>query len=152
VEPLRQGRRVWRDKRCGLSGEAAKRTLIAAMAGRRVLGGNFVVVDLDAELRRIAEDRLEFGGDRRVVRAGEGRRGKRGRGRSGEKLEDERERDDERGQSPAALTRAELRPTHLPLPFGAAVHVDSLLGPGRERRPNGSGSVHGAQFVMAAAR
>ena len=52
VELLRQGRQVRRDKGHSLSGEAAERALIAAMAERRVLGRSFVVVDLDAELRQ----------------------------------------------------------------------------------------------------
>jgi hypothetical protein len=109
VEPLRQGRQVWGDKGYGLRGEAAERTLIAAMAGRCVLRLGFIVVDLDAELGRVAKDRLELGGDRRVIGAREGRRGKPRRRRSGEKLDDERERDEERGQSRAGLTRAPLR-------------------------------------------
>jgi hypothetical protein len=63
------------------------------MAGRVVLGGRFVVVDLDAELGGIAKERLELGGDRRVIGAGESGRHCRG-GRGGEKLNDERKRDD----------------------------------------------------------
>ena len=98
VEPVRQSRQVWQDKRHSLGGEAAKRTLIAAMAGRRVLGRSLVVVDLDAELRSVAKDRLELGGDRRVVGVSEGGRSKRRRCRSGEKLNDERERDEKRHQ------------------------------------------------------
>ena len=92
---IRQGRQVWRDKGYGLGGEAAEWALIAAMAGRRVPGWNFVVVDLDAELGGVAEKRLEFGGDRRVIGAGESGRGYRRRRRGGEKLNDERERDKE---------------------------------------------------------
>jgi hypothetical protein len=65
------------------------------MAGRRVPGWGFVVVDLDAELGGVAEKRLEFGGDRRVIGAGESGRGHRRRRRGGEKLNDERERDKE---------------------------------------------------------
>ena len=56
-----------------------------------VLGRRFVVVDLDAELRSVAKHRLELGGDRRVIGAGESGRGKRRRRRGGEKLNDERE-------------------------------------------------------------
>lgn len=97
-KPLRQRRQVWRDERHGLNGEAAERTLIAAMAGRVVLGGRFVVVDLDAELGGVAEERLELRGDRRVIGAGESGRGKRRRRRGGEKLNDKRKRDEERGQ------------------------------------------------------
>ena len=60
-KPTGQGGQVWRNKRHGLSGEAAQRTLIAAMAGRRVLGRSLVVVDLDAELGGIAKERLKLG-------------------------------------------------------------------------------------------
>jgi hypothetical protein len=94
VKSTRQGRQVWRDKGNGLGGEAAQRTLIATMAGRRVLGGRFVVVDLDAELGGVAKERLKLGGDRRVIGAGEDGRGDRRRSRSGEKLNDKRERDE----------------------------------------------------------
>jgi hypothetical protein len=74
VELLRQSRNVGGDKRHGLRCEAAEWALIAAMAERRVPGRNFVVVDLDAELRSVAEDRFELGGDRRVIGPGEGSR------------------------------------------------------------------------------
>jgi len=108
---------------------------------------------LRAELRRVAEDRLELGGDRRVIGASESRRGERRRGRGGEQLNNERERDDKCGQGRAKSRRAKLGPTQPPLPFGAtAAHVDSLLDPKRERQPNASLSVHGAQIVTAAAR
>jgi hypothetical protein len=97
IEPLRQGRQVWRHKRHSLSGEAAERTLIAAMASRVVVvGGRFVVVDLNAELGGVAKERLKLGRDRRVIGASESRRSKSGRRRGGEKLNDERKRDDER--------------------------------------------------------
>ena len=95
IKATRQGRQIWRDKRHGLGGEAAERALIATMAGRRVLDRSLVVVDLDAELGGVAEKRLEFGGDRRVIGAGESGRGHRRRRRGGEKLNDERERDKE---------------------------------------------------------
>lgn len=79
--PLGQSRQVGRNiGRGGLSGEAAERTLIAAMAGRRVLAGGALIVDSDAKLRRVAKNRL--GGDRGVIGAGESGRGKRGRRRS----------------------------------------------------------------------
>src|ERR1700722_4282929 len=96
MELIRQGRQIWRDKGHGLGGEPAERTLIAAMAGRRMLGRGLVVADLDAKLGRVAEERLKLGRDRRVIRAGEGGRGgrRRGRGRGGEKLNDKRERDE----------------------------------------------------------
>ena len=68
------------------------------MAERRVLARRAVIVDVGAEFRRVAEDRLELGGDRRVIGAGEVRRCERGGRRGGEKLNDERERDNERGQ------------------------------------------------------
>ena len=84
IDSAGQDRQVWRDKGHGLGGEAAQRTLIAAMAGRRVPGWNFVVVDLDAELGGVPEKRLEFGGDRRVIGAGESGRSHRRRGRGGE--------------------------------------------------------------------
>ena len=95
-KPTGQGRQVWRDKGHSLSGEAAERTLIAAMAGRVVVDGRFVVVDLDAELSGVAKERLKLGRDRRVIGASESRRSKSGRRRGGEKLNDERKRDDER--------------------------------------------------------
>jgi hypothetical protein len=73
--PAGRRRQVRRDKRHSLSGEAAERTLIAAMAGRVMLDGRFVVVDLNAELGRVAKERLELGRDRRVIGASESRRG-----------------------------------------------------------------------------
>lgn len=91
LDPTGQGRQVWRDKRHSLSSEAAERTLVAAMAV--VLGGRLIVVDVKAKFRCIAEQRLEFGGDRRVIGAGESGRGKSRRRGGGEKLNDERERD-----------------------------------------------------------
>jgi hypothetical protein len=94
IDSAGQDRQVWRDKGHGLGGEAAQRTLIAAMAGRRVLGRSFVVVDLDAELGCVAKERLKLGGDRRVIGAGESGRGDRRRRRGGEKLNDKRDRDD----------------------------------------------------------
>ena len=57
-----------------------------------------MVVDMRAESRRVAEDRLELGGDRGVIGADEGGRGERRRVGNGEKLNDERERNDERRQ------------------------------------------------------
>jgi len=107
-KPTGQGRQVWRDKRHRLGGEAAERTLIATMAERRVLDGRFVVVDLNAELRRVAEQRLELGGDRSVIGAGESGRGERWRGRGGEKLNDQRKRDEERGQRRSERRQATL--------------------------------------------
>jgi hypothetical protein len=74
IEPPWQSGSVGGDKRHGLCGEATERALIAAMAEWRVLGRSFVVVDLEAELRSVAEDSLELGGDRRVIGAGEGGR------------------------------------------------------------------------------
>ena len=105
-EPLRQGGQIWRNKRYRLRGEAAERALIAAMAGRRVLGRSLVVVDLDAELGGIAKERLKLGGDRRVIGAGESGRGYRRRCRSGEKLNDKRKRDEKRGPGRAPSDRA----------------------------------------------
>ena len=93
-----------------------------------MLGRSLVVVDLGAELRSVAKDRLELGGDRRVVGASEDGRSKRRRCRSGEKLNDKRESDDESGQGRTQTPRAKTRPTHPPFLFGApAVHNDSLL-------------------------
>jgi len=88
-ESTGQRRQVWRDKRHSLSGEAAERTLIAAMAEWVMLDGRFVVVDLDAELSGVAKERLELGGDGRIIGAGESGRGKSRRRRGGEKLNDE---------------------------------------------------------------
>jgi hypothetical protein len=95
-EPTGQRRQVWRDKRDSLSGEAAERTLIAAMAGWAMLDRRFVVVDLDAKLGGVAKERLELGGDRRIIGAGESGRGKSRRRRGGEKLNDEGKRNDKR--------------------------------------------------------
>ena len=90
VEPAGQDRELRRDEGHSLSGEAAERALIATMAKRRVPGRNFVVVDLNAELRRVAEQRLESGGDRGVAGAGGNGRGKSRRRRGGEELNDQR--------------------------------------------------------------
>ena len=98
IDPFRQGRNVGRDERHGLSGEAAKRTLVAAMAARRVLAGRTLIVDMGAKSGCVAKDRLELGGDRRLIGAGEGGRSERGRRRGGEQLNDKGERDKERGQ------------------------------------------------------
>jgi hypothetical protein len=96
VEPLRQRRQVRWDKRHRLSGEAAERTLIATMAGP-VLRRRALIVGMDAELRRAAKQRLEFRCDRCVIGSGESGRGQSRRRRGGEKLNDERKRDQERG-------------------------------------------------------
>jgi hypothetical protein len=98
IESLGQGRQIWRDKRYDLGGKAAERTLIAAMAGRRVLGRSLVVVDLDAELRGVAKQRFKLGSNCCVIRSGESGRGQSRRRRGGEKLNDERKRDQKRGQ------------------------------------------------------
>jgi hypothetical protein len=98
-KPTGQFRRVRRDKRHSLSGKPAKRTLITATAEWVMLDGRFVVVDLDAELGGVAKQRLKLGRDRRVIGAGEGRRGKGGRRRGGEQLNDERKRND-KGREP----------------------------------------------------
>jgi len=97
VEPLRRGRQIRRDERDGPSGEAAEGTLIARMAGGRAFSRNFVVVDLYAELRRVAKQRLKLSGDRCLIGAGESLRGLSRRCRGGEKLNDERKRDQKRG-------------------------------------------------------
>ena len=96
VQPLRRRRQIRRDERDDLSGEAAKRTLIATMARRDVIGWSFIVVDLGAELRPIAKQRLKLGRDRRVVGAGERGRGHGWRRRGGGKLNEKRESDEER--------------------------------------------------------
>jgi hypothetical protein len=88
-KPAGQGGQVWRDERHSLSGEPTERALVAAMAKWVMLDGRFVVVDLDAELSGVAKQRLEFGGDRRIIGAGESGRGKSRRRRGGEKLNDE---------------------------------------------------------------
>jgi hypothetical protein len=108
IKSTRQRRQIWRDKRHSLSGEPAKRTLIAAMAGRVVLDRRFVVVDLDAELSGVAKERLELSGDRRIIGAGEGRRGEGRRRGGGEKLNDERKRNDKCGQRRAERRQAAL--------------------------------------------
>jgi hypothetical protein len=123
IKSTGQGRQVWRDKGHGLGGEAAQRTLIATMAGRRVLGRRFVVVDLDAELGGVAKERLKLGGNRRVIGAGEGGRGKRRRRRGGEKLNDKRECDNEdgEGRTPSDRPIAAL-PRSTPHSSVAAAH------------------------------
>jgi hypothetical protein len=68
------------------------------MADRVMLDGRLVVADLDAELGRVAKERLELGRDCCAIRAGETGRGHRGRRRSGEKLHNERKRDYKRRQ------------------------------------------------------
>jgi hypothetical protein len=97
-KPAGQGRQVWRDERDGLSCEAAERALVAAMAERMMLDRRFVLVDLDAELGGVAKQRLELGGDRRIIGADESGRGESRRRRGGEKLNDERKRNGERRQ------------------------------------------------------
>ena len=97
-KPTGQFRQVRRDKRQSLSGKAAERTLIAAMASRIVLDGRFVVADLDAELGGVAEEGLELGGDGRVICASESGRGKSRRRGGGEKLNDERKCNGKRRQ------------------------------------------------------
>ena len=73
-----------------------------------MLDGRFVVVDLDAELGGVAKERLELGGDRRIIGAGESGRGDRGRCRGGEKLNDERKRNDKGRQRRSERRRAAL--------------------------------------------
>ncbi len=75
------------------------------MAGP-VLPRRALIVGMGAELRRVAEKRLELGGDRRVIGAGESGRGHRRRRRRGEKLNDEGKRDEQRGPGRAPLDRA----------------------------------------------
>jgi hypothetical protein len=104
VEPFRQGRRVGRNERHGLQSAAAERTLVTAIAAWPMLAGLPMIVDVGAELGIIAEQRLELGGDRRFIGAGEGGRRERGRRRHGEKLDEEREGDNERGQRRAPQT------------------------------------------------
>jgi hypothetical protein len=48
-----------------------------------------LIAGMGAELRRVAEERLEPGGDRRVIGAGESGRDHRGLRSGGEKLNDE---------------------------------------------------------------
>jgi len=99
-----QFRQVWRDKRHSLGGEAAKRTLIAAMAKWAMLDGRLVVVDLDAELGGVAKERLKLGRDRRVIGASESGRGESRRRGGGKKLNDERKRND-KGREPGPERR-----------------------------------------------
>ena len=87
-EPTGQCRQVWREKGHSLSGEPAERTLVTAMAGRAMVDGRFVFVDLDAELSGVPKKRLQLGGDRPVIGAGESGRGKSWRRRGGEELND----------------------------------------------------------------
>jgi hypothetical protein len=107
VERLRQGRRVGRDKRHGLSGEAAERTLIATMAGS-VLRRRALIVGMGAQLRCVAKQRLELGGDRSVVGAGESGRGQSRRRRGREKLNDQRKRDEDCGKRESERRQAAL--------------------------------------------
>ena len=101
VETFRQRRNVGGYESHGLRGEAAERALIAAMAERAMLAGRALIVDVDAEFRRVAENRLELGSDRRVIRADKGGRSDRRRRRSGEQLKDERECNDKYGRQRA---------------------------------------------------
>jgi len=78
------------------------------MAGP-VLRRRALIAGVGAELRISAEDRLELGGDRRVISARESGRGKGWRRRGGEQLDDERERDEKCGER-----RSERRQTSLP--------------------------------------
>jgi hypothetical protein len=127
MELIRQGRQVWRDKGYGLGGEAAERTLSAAMAGRRMLGRGLFVADLDAELGRIPEQRLKLGGDRHVIGAGESGRGHGRRRRGGEKLNDEREGDDKGCKRRPERGRAALSAPVPKRKFSAAeAHQTSL--------------------------
>ena len=71
VEAIRQHRNVRGYESHGLSGEAAERTLVAAMAERRILAGRAEIVDVRAERRGVAERGPEFGGDPCVIGAGE---------------------------------------------------------------------------------
>ena len=75
VEPLGQRQGVGRDERHGLRGESAKCALVAAMAGRAMLRWRALIVDMRAETGRLAENRLELGGDRGLVLARIGRWG-----------------------------------------------------------------------------
>ncbi len=71
--------------------------MIAARAAWRTLGRRAVIAGVGAELRRVAEDRLELGGDRRVIGASENRRGEH-RARGGcEQLHEKRKRNHEGG-------------------------------------------------------
>ena len=90
-------------------------------------GWGFVVVDLDAEFGGVAEKRLEFGGDRRVIGAGESGRGHRRRRRGGEKLNDEREGDEEGRERRPERRRAVLSAPVPKRKFSAAeAHQTSL--------------------------
>jgi hypothetical protein len=68
------------------------------MAERVMLDRGLVVVDLDAELGGVAKKGLELGGDRRIIGASEGGRGKSRRGSNGEQLNDKRKRNDKSRQ------------------------------------------------------
>ena len=89
LEPFRQSRQVRRNKGDSLQGAATERALVAAIAARPMFAGLPMIVDVGAELGIVAEQRLELGGDRRFVGAGEGGRRERGRRRDGEKLNEE---------------------------------------------------------------
>ena len=101
---------IGRDKRHDLTDNPAERTLIAAMAARRMLARRAVVVDVGAEFSSVAEKRLELGGDGRVIGAGEVRGRQRWGRRGGEQLNNERECDKERGQRRANPRRAQTSP------------------------------------------
>jgi hypothetical protein len=110
-EPTGQSRQVRRDKRHGLSGEAAKRTLTAAMAEGVMLNRRLVVVDLDAELGSVAKKGLELGGDRRIIGASEGWRGESRPGCDGEQLSYERKSNGKRRQLRPERRQAALCPS-----------------------------------------
>ena len=98
VEPVWQGRGIGRDERRRLSDESAQRTLVVAMIAGTVRRGRALVVDMGAEGRGVAENRLEISGDRRRIVA-QNRPGERLLVGHGDQLDEEAERDDERGQS-----------------------------------------------------
>ena len=112
-----------------------------------------VIVDVGAELRRVAEDRLELGGDRRVIGAGESGRSERGGCRGGEQLNNERERDDEGGQGRAKPAAPNFARRTRRFPFGPPPPTSIRYFVRKENaRRTRSASAPGAQLVTAAAR
>ena len=68
------------------------------MIARRLRRGRALVVDMGAEARGVAENRLEIGGDRSGVGACHSWPGQRLLVGHGDQLDDKRKRDDEGGQ------------------------------------------------------
>jgi hypothetical protein len=95
VQAKRQGGDFRRDQHGRLRRELAERALIVTMTGWRLWRA--LVVDLNAECGRVAEPRLEIGGDPGCLGLLHSGRGKRLVIGNGDKLDDQRQRHEEGG-------------------------------------------------------